>query len=156
MRHTARALSALILHVLYTPETERTLAGVHCMVTDPAYYFDIATLVDPVCRSAHDHDARMGWHDALGVARESEQSGIFTTLTRGLAIFGDPIVARNTEVTDFDFDDLFDGIAISVRMPASARYAPLYRGITALLDERVEERLRYGPLRYPPYLSVSL
>lgn len=93
---------------------------------------------------------------AASIARESEQSGIYTTLTRGLAIFGDPLVARNTEVTDFDFDDLFDGLAISLRVPRGTRMQPLMDGIAAVLDDRLEERMRYGPLRYPPYLWMSL
>lgn len=58
--HGARALAALMLHVLYKPDTERTLAAVLRTVTDPTYY-DISTLVDAVCRATHDHDATMGW-----------------------------------------------------------------------------------------------
>lgn len=170
--HGARALAALMLHVLYTPDTERTLAAALRTVTDPLYY-DISTLVDAICHATHDHDAKMGWRDSYGrpththpaivqrlraasIAREGEQSGNYTTLTRGLAIFGDPLVARNTEVTDFDFDDLFNGLAISLRVPSGRRMQPLIDGIATVLEDRLKERLRYGPLRYPPFLSLGL
>jgi type IV secretory pathway TraG/TraD family ATPase VirD4 len=169
--HGARVLAALILHVLYTPETERTLAGVLLATTDETFY-DLPTLIDYVCGVKHDQDGKMGWTDASGnetfthpairqrlrSARsmsDGESSGIYTTVTRGLAIFADPIVAKNTATTDFDFEDLFDGIVLALRVPPRGeRLAPVYRAISAILSDRLDERAQYGPLVYPPFLTM--
>jgi hypothetical protein len=172
MEHGVRVLSALMLHVLYTPETERTLAAVLSAITDEAFY-DLNTLINYVCGCKHDLDAKMDWKDAYGrktfthpairqrlrsartMAKE-EASGIFTTVTRGLALFADPTVAQNTAVTDFDFDDLFDGLALALRVPPRAeRLAPVYRAVVAILSDRIDERCRFGPLKYPPFLTIQ-
>jgi type IV secretory pathway TraG/TraD family ATPase VirD4 len=170
--HGARVLAALILHVLYTPETERTLSGVLSAVTDEMFY-ELNTLIDYICNAKHDLDAKMGWTDASGnqtfthpairqrlrSARsmsDGESSGIYTTVTRGLAIFADPLVAQNTAATDFDFEDLFDGIVLALRVPPRGeRLAPVYRAISSILSDRLDERVRFGPLRYPPFLSMQ-
>jgi type IV secretion system protein VirD4 len=158
--------------VLYTPETERTLAGVLSAITDEMFY-DLNTLIDYVSAAKHDLDAKMGWTDASGTetfthpairqrlrsARsmsDGESSGIFTTVTRGLAIFADPLVARNTAATDFALEDLFDGIVLALRVPPRGeRLAPVYRAISAILSDRLDERVQYGPLKYPPFLAMQ-
>jgi type IV secretion system protein VirD4 len=169
-QHGVRVLSALMLHVLYTPETERTLTAILRTITDPIYY-DLEAIITEVSKAVHDHDVKMGWRDASGketmthpailqrlrsarTMSHGERSGIFTTVTRGLAIFADPLVAANTEATDFDYDDLFDGLALFVRTPKRGeRLWPILDVISSILNDRLEERLGFGPLRYPPFLT---
>jgi hypothetical protein len=128
-------------------------------------------IISEVSRSTQNHDAKISWHDASGretmthpailqrlrsarTMSHGERSGIFTTVTRGLAIFGDPLVAANTEATDFDYDDLFDGLALSIRTPTRGeRLWPILDVISSILNDRLEERLGFGPLRYPPFLT---
>jgi hypothetical protein len=64
-QHGVRVLSALMLHVLYTPETERTLTAILRTITDPIYY-DLEAIITEVSKAVHDHDVKMGWRDASG------------------------------------------------------------------------------------------
>jgi hypothetical protein len=75
-------------------------------------------------------------------------------IAKHFAIFADPLVAANTEVTDFDYDDLFDGLALSIRISIRGeRLWPIFDVISSILNDRLDERLGFGPLRYPPFLT---
>jgi hypothetical protein len=172
LSHGARVLAGLMLHVLYTGETERSLAGILAVVTDPAWH-DIRDIANDVLHSVHDHDQKMDWRDAYGrptathpgivqrmrslkTATDTEQSGIYTTAVRALAPFSDPLVRANTSTTDFDWDDLFEGLTLELRVSMRAqRLTPVYEVIGAILADRLDERLQYGPLRHPSFLVAS-
>jgi hypothetical protein len=167
MLHGSRLLSATILHTMYSL-TERTLAGVLAeMTTDLNDIDDLRTII---LGTEHDRDGKMGWTDSHGrpttrhpgivqrfnstrTTASGEASGLYTTMTRGLSMFADPLVAANTATTDFDFDELFEDLALEIRVGMrGSRLQPVYDCVLGVLQDRLDERLSYGPLRHAPFM----
>ncbi len=117
-------LSAGILHVLYS-ERNKTLRGLVSFFCDPSKTME--AVAETMLTTEHDAQGQYGWLDPITnevtrvhpmiaeAARsflnksENERSGVQSTAMSFLTIYRDPIVAKNTERSDFRIDDLMNG-----------------------------------------------
>jgi len=118
-------LSAVILHVLYRKQHDEsrtaTLADVHAFMSvgdddgedmqsgDEGF----EVILDDMARYDHRDDVANGEvRRAAGRMLKragSERSGVHSSATVQLALYSDPIVARNTSESDFRIEDLMNG-----------------------------------------------
>jgi type IV secretion system protein VirD4 len=114
-------LTACILHVLYTKK-EKNLASVARLLSDPESTADDTLAM--MLHAVHDDSGKRGWRDGAGeisrthpviqaTAREmlnkpeKERGSIISTAINCVSLFrDDPIIARNTETSDFNVRDL--------------------------------------------------
>ena len=114
---TAHALLVgVILHILYA-EADKTLRGCANFLTNPAR--PVEETLEAMILTEHDPEGRMGWVDsptgepttihpvvaasarALLDKSPNERSGVISTALTFLDLFRDPILAANTESSDF-------------------------------------------------------
>lgn len=115
-------LSAGVLHVLYA-EKNKTLTGLVSFFCDPSRTME--QVAEAMLTTEHDSEGTRGWMDTLGeptrvhpmiaeAARsflnkaDNERSGVQSTAMSFLAIYRDPIVARNTSYCGFRTSDLMN------------------------------------------------
>jgi type IV secretion system protein VirD4 len=129
-RKTAYAfLTSVILHILYTYANEpigkkitrANMAGIDDFLSDPSHTVD--EMLDKMINYEHDPEFIRGWYDTNGqptrvcpeVAKgaadlknkpEGERGSTLSTVKSYLDLYRDPTVARNTEKSDFSFEDL--------------------------------------------------
>jgi type IV secretion system protein VirD4 len=158
----AALLTGTILHILYA-EPNKTLRGVAGLLSDPR-----ATLADTIERilaTKHDPDGAMGWRDYRGeptrthpiVAEsmrellnksENERAGVFSTVMSFLSLYRDPVVAANTERSEFRIDDLVNHkrpVSLYLVIPLSSRdrLRPLVRLILNQIVRALTSTLAY-------------
>jgi type IV secretion system protein VirD4 len=114
-------LVGTILHVLYA-ENDKTLRGVAGFLSSPQFK-ETREIFESMINTCHDQHYAQGWKDRDGqpscthpVVAESakdmlnkapnELSGVLSTAMSFLSIYRDPIIARNTAVSDFCLHDL--------------------------------------------------
>lgn len=140
-------LVGTILHVLYA-EPDKTLRGVAAFLSDPR--FDrVDQMFEHMLAADHDSAGSQGWHDLSGqpttthpvVAQsakdmlnkaDNERSGVLSTAMSFLTLYRDPIVAKNTETSDFKIEDLMNAdrpVSLYLVVPPSDkdRLKPLIR-----------------------------
>jgi type IV secretion system protein VirD4 len=145
---TAHALlTGAILHVLHA-EADKTLAGVAAFLSDPAR--DQVHVLGRMLQTSH---LAAGPHPAIAqAAREmlnksdNELSGVFSTAMACLGLYRDPVVARNTAVSDFRIADLVGADApasLYLVVPPSdlARTRPILRLILNQIGRRLTESM---------------
>jgi type IV secretion system protein VirD4 len=142
----AALLTGTILHVLYA-EPNKTLRGVAGVLSDPSAA--MPETIQRMLSMEHDPDGSMGWRSYRGepirthpiVAEsmrellnksENERSGVFSTAMSFLSLYRDPVVAANTERSDFRISDLMNHhrpISLYLVVPLSShdRLRPLMR-----------------------------
>jgi len=114
-------LVGTILHVLYA-EPDKTLRGVASYLSDPR--FDcVDQMFEHMLAAEHDATGSNSWIDSAArptkthpvVAQsakdmlnkaDNERSGVLSTAMSFLTLYRDPVVARNTETSDFRIEDL--------------------------------------------------
>ena len=158
----AALLTGTILHVLYA-EPNKTLRGVAGVLSDPR-----ATMPETIERmlsTDHDSDGSMGWWNYRGepirthpiVAEsmrellnksENERSGVFSTAMSFLSLYRDPIVAANTERSEFKISDLMNHerpVSLYLVVPLSSRdrLRPLMRLILNQIVRTLTTTLSY-------------
>ncbi len=119
---TASALLlGVILHVLYK-EHDKSLAGVAGFLSDPSFESP-SQMYQCMLNAQHDAKDDMRWTDVSGrrtwthpvvamSARDmlnkdpKEATSVLSTAIRFLTLFRDPIVARNTQTSDFSIESL--------------------------------------------------
>jgi type IV secretion system protein VirD4 len=156
-------LVGTILHVLYV-EPDKTLRGVAAYLADPR--FDaVDQMFENMLKADHDASGSKGWVDAAGeptrthpvVAQSAkdmlnkapnEKSGVLSTAMSFLTLYRDPIVARNTEASDFKLADLMNSerpMSLYLVIPPSDkdRLKPLIRLVINQTVRTLAQRLRY-------------
>jgi type IV secretion system protein VirD4 len=118
----AALLTGTLLHVLYA-EPNKTLRGVAGVLSDPGSA--MPSTIERMLTTEHDSDGSMGWRNYRGepththpiVAEsmrellnksENERSGVFSTAMSFLSLYRDPVVAANTERSEFRISDLMN------------------------------------------------
>jgi len=165
----AALLTGTILHLLYA-EPNKTLRGIAGFLSDPR-----CTLMDTIQRmltAEHDADGSMGWRDYRGeptrthplVAEsmrevlnksENDRAGVFSTVMPFLSLYRDPIVAANTERSEFKIDDLVNhersvSLYLVVPMASRDRLKPLTRLILNQIIRTLTSTLAYKDGRAVP------
>jgi len=174
---TAHALLVgLILHVLYA-ESDKTLRGCVQVLSDPSR--PIAETLEAMITAEHDPGGRWGWRDpttgaptrthpqVASIARglldkaENERSGVISTALAFLDLYRDPVVARNTEASDFALEDLMQEerpVSLYLTVPPSdlGRTRPLVRMLLNQALQRLTEKLSYRDGRAVPHYRHPL
>lgn len=155
---SARAfLTGLLLHVRFAGE-EPTLGA--CLRALAQKGQGIAALYEEMQRAEHDPEGRRGWKDAelgattrnhpvvAGAAQALQDlndrtaSGIVATARSYLEVFADPIVDRNTSVSDFTAADLLDPERpISLYLVVSPADLGRLRGLVRLMLQQLVQGL---------------
>ena len=142
----AALLTGTILHILYA-EPNRTLRGVAGLLSDPGVTMQES--IERMLKTEHDPSGAMGWRDYRGnptrthpiVAEsmrellnksENERSGVFSTAMSFLSLYRDPVVAANTERSEFRIGDLMNhrqpvSLYLVVPLASRDRLRPLIR-----------------------------
>ena len=142
----AALLTGTILHLLYA-EPNKTLRGLAGFLSDPKC--TLMETIERMLKAEHDPDGSMGWRDYRGeptrshpiVAEsmreilsksENERAGVFSTVMSFLSLYRDPIVAANTEYSEFKINDLVNherpvSLYLVVPMASRDRLRPLIR-----------------------------
>jgi type IV secretion system protein VirD4 len=142
-QQASQLLVALILHVLYTEPPEHKNLG---MVRQRL--LDFQATCEAMATTHHRKSSRMGWHEPHPeirlVARELlSQPEKFQASVRGttagyLTLYADPIVCRNTSISDFKLSDLAcnrNPMTLYIQPPPSD--APRLRPLIRLLINQV-------------------
>jgi type IV secretion system protein VirD4 len=134
----AALLTGTLLHVLYA-EPNKTLRGVAGLLSDPGSAMPLT--IERMLATEHDSDGSMGWRNYRGdptrthpiVAEsmrellnksENERSGVFSTAMSFLSLYRDPVVAANTERSEFRISDLMNHdrpVSLYLVVPLSSR-----------------------------------
>ncbi len=155
-------LVGAILHVLYT-ESDKSLAGVAAFLADPLR--PQSAILDRMLVSSH---TASGPHPVVArTAREmlnkseNELSGVFSTAMTCLALYADPVIARNTSRSDFRIADLMNlesPASLYLVVPPSDidRTRPLIRLMLNQIGRRLTERLEFKGTAYRHRLLMLL
>ena len=157
-------LVGVILHVLYS-EKDKTLRGVARFISNPAAGGDTEFL-ESMKSTQHDPMFSRKWLDRNGnptavhpvVAEsaqemlnkaENERSGVISTAMSFLSLYRDPVVAKNTEVSDFSLTDLMNAekpVSLYIVVPPSDkdRLKPLVRLIVNQTVRRLTESMEFA------------
>lgn len=156
-------LVGTILHVLYA-ETDKTLRGVATYLADPRFQ-TLDQMFEKMLLTQHDPTGGKGWRDPQGMPThthpvvaqsakdmlnkaENEKSGVLSTAMSFLTLYRDPIVARNTEVSDFKIADLMNdhkplSLYLVVLPSDKDRLKPLIRLLINQTVRTLAQRLRF-------------
>jgi type IV secretion system protein VirD4 len=158
----AALLSGTILHLLYA-EPNKTLRGLAGFLSDPSR--DLTATINHMLKEEHDLDSSMGWRNYRGepthnhpiVAEsmrevlsksENERSGVFSTVLSFLSLYRDPVVASNTQHSEFKITDLVNherpvSLYLVVPMASRDRLRPLMRLILNQIIRTLTTTLAY-------------
>jgi len=140
-------LVGTILHVLYA-DSDKTLAGVANLLSNPEN--TIVETLELMMRAKH---TEFGTHHVVAAAArdmlnksENERSGVLSTAMSFLALYRDPVVARNTADSDFRITDLMQAdrpVSLYLVIPPSDinRLRPLFRLMINQICRRLTEEL---------------
>jgi len=146
-------LVGAILHVLYA-EPAKSLAGVAQFLSDPSCPFD-----ETLHRMLVARHLPSGPHPVVAqCAREmlnkseNELSGVLSTAKTCLALYADPVIARNTSTSDFRIADLMNRnqpVTLYFVTPPSDidRIRPLVRLMLNQFGRRLTESMTFGPAK---------
>jgi type IV secretion system protein VirD4 len=158
----AALLTGTIMHILYA-EPNKTLRGLAGFLSDPAR--ELEDTINYMLAKEHDADGSMGWHDYRDqptrkhpiVAEsmrevlsksENERSGVFSTVLSFLSLYRDPVVAANTDHSEFKIGDLVNherpvALYLVVPMASRDRLRPLMRLILNQIIRTLTTTLQY-------------
>ena len=158
----AALLTGTILHVLYA-EPNKTLRGVAGVLSDPSAA--MPETIQRMLSTEHDPDGSMSWRSYRGepirthpiVAEsmrellnksENERSGVFSTAMSFLSLYRDPVVAANTERSEFRISDLMNHdrpVSLYLVVPLSSRdrLRPLMRLILNQIVRTLTTTMNY-------------
>jgi type IV secretion system protein VirD4 len=158
----AALLTGTLLHVLYG-EPNKTLRGVAGVLSDPSSA--MPSTIERMLTTEHDSGGSMGWRNYRGeptrthpiVAEsmrellnksENERSGVFSTAMSFLSLYRDPVVAANTERSEFRISDLMNHdrpVSLYLVVPLSSRdrLRPLIRLILNQIVRNLTTTMTY-------------
>lgn len=146
-------LVGAILHVLYA-EPDKSLTGVATFLSDPAL-----PLAEALTRMLSTRHLPSGAHPYVAqCAREmmdkseNELSGVVSTAKTCLALYNDPLIARNTSTSDFKIADLMNReqpVSLYLVTPPSDidRLRPLMRLLLNQFGRRLTQSMEFGPTK---------
>jgi type IV secretion system protein VirD4 len=162
----ASITSGMILHVCYAANAEgkvAALADLARVFTTPGTNF--RETLSEIMSFPHDPALAQNWRTAEGeptathpVVREKAQemldkedkdfSGVLSTAKTALTLYSDPLVVRNTSVSDFRIQDLVNRerpVSLYLVVPPSdkIRLRPLIRLILTMIVNRLTERMDF-------------
>lgn len=155
-------LVGAILHVLYS-ERDKSLAGVAGFLSDPRAQQSV--ILNRMLTTRH---MASGPHPVVAqTAREmlnkseNELSGVFSTAMTCLALYADPVIARNTSGSDFRIADLMNldsPVSLYLVVPPSDidRTRPLVRLMLNQIGRRLTERMEFQGTSYRHRLLMLL
>jgi len=165
----AALLTGTILHLLYAEPT-KTLRGLAGFLSDPKC--TLIETIERMIKAEHDPDGSMAWRDYHGeptrthpIVAESmreilsksdnERAGVFSTVMSFLSLYRDPIVAANTEYSEFKINDLVNhqrpvSLYLVVPMASRDRLRPLIRLILNQIVRTLTTTLDYKNGRAVP------
>lgn len=138
-------LVATILHVLYA-ESDKTLSGVASFLADPKR--DIIKTLEymktTIHRDGKTHPIVASAAQEMLNKSENELSGVLSTAMSFLGLYRDPIVARNTQKSDFKINDLMNAacpVSLYLVVPAGDidRLTALNRLMINMICRRLTE-----------------
>ncbi|MFL6451381.1 MAG: type IV secretory system conjugative DNA transfer family protein [Bryobacteraceae bacterium] len=164
---TAASLTTgMILHVCYSAATEgrvACLADLAGQFTRPG--IDFRETLNEMLSCPHDPALKRGWRATSGLQtathpvvsekaqemldKESKElSGVLSTAKTALALYSDPLVARNTSASDFTIDDLVNHerpVSLYLVVPPSdkIRLRRLIRLMFTMVVNRLTERMAF-------------
>src|SRR3954447_14201627 len=164
---TAASLTTgMILHVCYNAASEgrvACLADLAGQFTRPG--IDFRETLNEMLSYPHDPALKRGWHTTSGLQaathpvvsekaqemldKESKElSGVLSTAKTALALYSDPLVARNTSASDFTIDDLVTRerpVSLYLVVPPSdkIRLRRLIRLMFTMVVNRLTERMAF-------------
>jgi len=134
--------------------------------------------IEQMLAAEHDQDGRMGWCDYRGQATrshpivaesmrellnksENERAGVFSTVMSFLSLYRDPIVAANTEYSEFKINDLVNheravSLYLVVPMGSRDRLRPLIRLMLNQIVRTLTTTLVYKGGRAMPAIRRKL
>jgi type IV secretion system protein VirD4 len=144
-------LVGVILHVLYA-EKEKTLARVTEILSDPSQSFEKTLRIMMATNHLGTPNAPKVHPVVAATAREllnkseNERSGVLSTAVSFLALYRDPVIARNTAACDWRIDDLVSAdkpVTLYLVVPPSdiSRTKPLIRLVLNQIGRRLTEML---------------
>jgi type IV secretion system protein VirD4 len=158
----AALLTGTILHVLYA-EPNKTLRGVAGVLSDPSTA--MPETIQRMLSTEHDPDGSMRWRSYRGAPirthpivaesmrellnkSENERSGVFSTAMSFLSLYRDPVVAANTERSEFRISDLMNHdrpVSLYLVVPLSSRdrLRPLMRLILNQIVRTLTTTMNY-------------
>jgi type IV secretion system protein VirD4 len=166
----------VILHILYV-EPDKTLRGCATFLTNPVR--PVEQTIEAMIKTEHDPGGEMGWLDSssgepttthpvvAGAARAlldksaNERSGVISTALSFLDLYRDPILAANTETSDFTIEDLMQHerpVSLYLTVPSSdlSRTRPLVRMILNQALRRLTEKMSFEDGRPIPHYRQPL
>jgi type IV secretion system protein VirD4 len=169
----ASLTTGMILHVCYAAAAEgrtATLAELAGTLTRPGIPF--RETLQEILNYPHDVQRRCNWQMATGERtathpavrdkaqemldkEDKELSGVLSTAKTALALYCDPLVAKNTSRSDFQIIDLVESekpISLYLVVPPAhkARLRPLMRLIFTMIIHRLTEKMEFdGTVQRP-------
>jgi type IV secretion system protein VirD4 len=171
---TAASLTTgMILHVCYNAASDGRVA---CL-SDLASHFtrpgiDFRETLSEMLSFPHDPQFQRGWRASSGLKtathpvvsekaqemldKESKElSGVLSTAKTALALYSDPLVARNTSASDFTIDDLVNykrPVSLYLVVPPSdkIRLRRLIRLMFTMVVNRLTERMAFDGAKQKP------
>jgi type IV secretion system protein VirD4 len=164
---TAASLTTgMILHVCYSAAAEGRVA---CLADLAAHFtrpgIDFRDTLNEMLSFPHDPGFKRGWRTSTGLKasthpvvsekaqemldKESKElSGVLSTAKTALALYSDPLVARNTSASDFTIDDLANyerPVSLYLVVPPSdkIRLRRLIRLMFTMVVNRLTERMAF-------------
>jgi len=165
----AALLTGSILHLLYA-EPNKTLRGLAGFLSDPSC--TLMETIERMIKAEHDPDGSMYWRDyhrqptrthpivaesmrEILSKSDNERAGVFSTVMSFLSLYRDPIVAANTEYSEFKINDLVNhqrpvSLYLVVPMASRDRLRPLIRLILNQIVRTLTTTLDYKNGRAVP------
>ncbi len=164
---TAASLTTgMILHVCYSAAAEGRVA---CLADLAAHFtrpgIDFRDTLSEMLSFPHDPGLKRGWRTSTGLKagthpvvsekaqemldKESKElSGVLSTAKTALALYSDPLVARNTSASDFTINDLVNyerPVSLYLVVPPSdkIRLRRLIRLMFTMVVNRLTERMAF-------------
>lgn len=160
-------LTALALHIRYTTKdgSEGSLAGCASFLGDPNWDSD-KQMYNEMINANHDPEGVMGWVDSFGKPtkthpmiansaktmlnkEDKDRSGVLSTAKSLLSLYLDPIVANNTNRSDFQVRDLMTNerpvsLYFVVKPNDMERMTPLTRLFYAIFIRRNAAEMEFS------------
>src|SRR5262249_31156408 len=144
-------------------EPAKTLRGVAGLLSDPNAGME--ETINRILATKHDPEEQMSWRDYRGrptqthpiVAEsmrellnksENERSGVFSTAMSFLSLYRDPVVAANTDRSEFHINDLMNhqrpvSLYLVVPLASRDRLRPLIRLIINQIVRTLTASMNY-------------
>lgn len=151
-----------ILHVLYA-EPDKSLRGVANFLANPkrTIYETLEHMRKFHHLGDHTHPVVASTAREMMNKAENELSGVLSTAMSFLGLYRDPIIAKNTEASDFKISDLMNAdnpVSLYLVVPPSDidRTKPLMRLMLNQIGRRLTEKMEFGENKHYKHRLLML